>query len=428
LSTHRLEKEGTLETSDLDFKPFFDEQHIRKLLPVMLVDSPLFHSLLNYVHFRELPHAGVEATHALIRRSFYPVGNARGAIAKLRKACSKCRLLLKRVVGLELADLHSKRLLIAPPFFAMMIDIAMGFRGKPYKDSRKSFSVNALVCVCLLTSATSILVLESLETQAVVVALERHSARYGVPGHVFVDSGSQLEKLRDTHFSLRDMSGSVAVDKRFKLTVATPKAHEQQGRVEAKIKIVRKMLQTLSDTVDEVNTLLGWETTFARIADHIDNLPIARGSSNVPSDLGWEVITPNRLKLGRNNFRQLEGTVILSGGPQSLLDRNRLIQERWYEIFVSRIHLLIPRPATANLRTLQAGDVVLFVFQDSGFPKLWEWRLGIIEKQVSRGTYEIRYSNRGGGLTKLIRRDARHISLIYAENEIPPTSVDFFKN
>jgi hypothetical protein len=224
------------------------------------------------------------------------------------------------------------------------------------------------------------------------------------------------------------MSGSVAVNKRFQVTVATPKAHEQQGRVEAKIKIVRKMLQTLSDTVDEDNTLLGWETTFSRIADHIDNLPIARGSSNASTDLGWEIITPNRLKLGRNNFRQLEGTVVLSGGPQSLLDRNRLIQERWYEIFVSRIHLLIPRPATANLRTLRVGDVVLFVFQDSGHPKMWEWRLGIIEEQVSRGTFVIRYSNRGGGLTRLIRRDARHISLVYAEHEIPPTSPLFFQN
>jgi hypothetical protein len=237
-----------------------------------------------------------------------------------------------------------------------------------------------------------------------------------------------LEKLRDTHFSLRDLSGSVAVGKRFQLTVATPKAHEQQGRVERKIQVVRKMLQTLSDSTDEVNTLLGWETTFARIADHLDNLPIARGSSKAPTDLGWEIITPNRLKLGRNNFRQLDGPVVLSGGPQSLLERNRLIQERWYEIFISRIHLLIPSPTTSNLRRLKVGDVVLFVFLDSGIPKLWEWRLGVIEEQVSRGTYEIRYSNRGGGHTKLIRRDARHISLIYDTNEIPPSSPLFFKN
>ena len=66
------------------------------------------------------------------------------------------------------------------------------------------------------------------------------------------------------------------------MTVATPKAHEQQGRVESKIKVVRKLLQTLSDTAELVNTLLGWEMTFARIAAHIDNLQIARGEYESP--------------------------------------------------------------------------------------------------------------------------------------------------
>ena len=173
--------------------------------------------------------------------------------------------------------------------------------------------------------------------------------------------------------------------------------------------------------------LLAWETIFAKIADHIDNLPIARGSQRAPTDLGWEVITPNRLKLGRNNFRQLEGDVVLSSGPQTMLDRNRKLQERWYAIFIERIHLLIPRPVTSNLRTLCSGDVVLFVFQDSVVASKSGWRLGIIVRQISRSTFEIRYSNLIGGRPKLIQRDARHISLIYGVDEIPPTSQYFFK-
>jgi hypothetical protein len=76
-------------------------------------------------------------------------------------------------------------------------------------------------------------------------------------------------------------------------------------------------------------------------------LPIARGSSHAPNDLGWEIITPNRLKLGSNNFRQLEGHIILSGGPQTMLERNRLLQEKWYDIFINRIHLHIPPKASS---------------------------------------------------------------------------------
>ena len=44
---------------------------------------------------------------------------------------------------------------------------------------------------------------------------------------------TQLEKLRDTSFSLRDVQSWDSQDVIFSITVSTPKAHEQQGRVEA---------------------------------------------------------------------------------------------------------------------------------------------------------------------------------------------------
>jgi hypothetical protein len=424
-TSQRLEKEGLIEKADLDFSPFFDAVSIKKVLPVIPVDSKLFRAFVLHIHFKELPHQGVEATLARIKQTFFPIGDARRLIASVKKSCSKCRILLKQVVGLELADIHPARTTIAPPFYAVQMDIAMGFKARPTNDSRKSFTAHALVVVCLLTSATSIMVIDGLTTQTVVMALERHASRYGMPAQVFVDSGTQLEKLNDTHFSIRDVNGWESHGKRFTVTVATPKAHEQQGRVEAKIKIVRNLLQSLSDTAELVNTLLGWETMFARIADQIDNLPIARGSSRAPTDLGWEIITPNRLKLGRNNFRQLEGTVILSNAPQTQLERNRLVQEKWYELFVSRIQLLVPKAEKHDTIALQPDDVVLFVFQDAALRKMWVWRLGVIVRPVSRSTFEIRYISQPGSPPRLILRDARHISLIHKSDEIPPMSVKF---
>jgi hypothetical protein len=151
--------------------------------------------------------------------------------------------------------------------------------------------VNALVIVCLLTSATSILVIEGQTTASVVMALERHSSRYGVPAHLYVDAGTQLEKLQDTSFSLRDIQCWSSGGRTYTVSVSTPKAHQQQGHVEVKIRILRDMLQTFSDMVDLCNTVLGWETVFARISNHVDNLPIARGSSSAAYDLGWDIIT-----------------------------------------------------------------------------------------------------------------------------------------
>ena len=183
-SSQRLEKEGLLETADLDFEAFFDSVSIKKVLPVIPVESKLFQSLVLHIHFKEFPHQGVEATLSRVKQTFYPLGDARRLIAAVKKSCSKCRILLRQAVGLELADIHPARTTIAPPFFAVQMDIAMGFKARPTNDSRKSFTAHALVIVCLLTSATSIMVLDGLTTQTVVMALERHASRYGMPAHV----------------------------------------------------------------------------------------------------------------------------------------------------------------------------------------------------------------------------------------------------
>ena len=54
-------------------------------------------------------------------------------------------------------------------------------------------------------------------------------------------------------------------------------------------------------------TCLQWDALFSRISNTIDNLPIARGDTSNETSLGYEIITPNRLKLGQNNHRSLEG-------------------------------------------------------------------------------------------------------------------------
>jgi len=423
-SKARLFKEGAVEVQDLDCLPFFDQQQLKKFLPVVAVNSDLFHAYLAFVHLEELPHMGVENTLRRIQERFYPVGNARAAIQKFKKACSKCRLLLKEVVALELADFPAVRTTIAPPFWAVQLDIAMSFSAKPRITSKQTFNCHALVVVCLLTSATNIHVLEGLTTQAVIQALERHASRYGVPAQMYVDSGTQLEKLQDAHFQLRDVGVTLGTQ-RFSITVATPKAHQQQGRVEAKVKNIRKILQAWSKSTNECNTLIGWETLFARVASAINDVPIGRGSASAPSDLGWEIITPNRLMMGRNNHRQLDGPIKVTNCPQSQLERNRLISAKWYEIFIQRLHLLIPAPAVKEDRQPMTGDVVLFLFSDPNFKKLWVWKLGIIEEKVSRSTFRIRYSGSDGG-QKHVLRAVSQISIIVPVNELAVTDSRFF--
>jgi hypothetical protein len=260
------------------------------------------------------------------------------------------------------------------------------------------------------------LVLDGLTTETVVQALERHASRYGMPGHIFVDSGTQLEKLKDTSFDLREVNGTRFREMTFKLTVSAPKAHEQMGRVERKIRVLRDMLEKLSSTTECCNTLIGWETLFARIASQVDDLPIARGSATAATDLGWEIISPNRLKLGRNNYRNLDGEIVLDNSPQTQLDRNRQIFTGWYELFMDRIHLLVPHARKVEGKQIQLGDVVLFIFQDSPMMKYNVWKLGIVAELISARTVLVRYSL-AGTTQKFIRRSFRHLCIIQPADE-----------
>ena len=426
LSKFRLSKEGPFQTVDLDFSAFFDACNLKKLLPVVLVGSEVFHSLLFFIHMKAAPHKGVENTLKKFLEYFYPLGHARQAIAQFNSSCSKCNLLMKRTIEMELADFPMPRSVIAPPFYSIQMDIAMNFKARPSPHAKKLVPCHALVIVCLLTGATNILALESLATQSVVQALERHSARYGVPGQLFVDAGTQLEKLKDCTFRLHDSNKMPVPSSQFKIVVATPKAHHQQGRVETRIKALKSILAKWSNVATETNSFLGWETIFSLVADTINDVPMARGSDTAPNDLGWEIITPNRLLLGRNNFRQLEGEIKLDNCPQSQLTRNRLISQKWYEIFIEKIHLLVPPPQRKDSLRPKCGDICLFVHQDTQNPKLWVWKLGIIERQMSRTTFEIRHFLAKSGQTRLLERSVRQISIIVPVDTVPVSSRDFY--
>ena len=99
--------------------------------------------------------------------------------------------------------------------------------------------------------------------------------------------------------------------------------------------------------------------------------------------------------------------------------------ERWYKLFIDRIHLLIPKAVRVDTVILQPNDVVLFVFQDAGMPRMWVWRLGVVVRQVSRTTYELRYISVPGNPPRLIMRDACHLCLVHKSDESPPMSARF---
>ena len=107
------------------------------------------------------------------------------------------------------------------------------------------------------------------------------------------------------------------------------------------------------------------------------------------TDLGWDIIAPNRLKIGRNSHKNLDDPIVLEDCPQTQLDRTNEIFTAWYRIYLSRLHLLVPKSEKVQDRQVRVNDIVLFVFQDAAIPKLGIWKLGRVVENMSKRTVKI---------------------------------------
>ena len=307
------------------------------------------------------------------------------------------------------------------------------FRGQPFKNARKRVDVYALVIVCLLTGATNIMALEGLETQDIVSAIQTHSCRHGVPAEVFIDNGSQLKALKHAKFSILDADLQLQDALGLRLTVSNAKSHEEQGRVERRIRLIRDMLERLTAGGTLSMTALQWQSMFATVANTIDNLPLAKGNNSNGSEFGFEILTANRLKLGRNNQRSLADAGIslqMSPNLTKLLDRNRDIQQSWYQLFIDQIHLLAPKPPKweSTGRLPVPNDIVLFVVDDSELGKKGKtWRIGrVLEANTSK--VKVEYTKGKKSKRSTLERNPRDISILFSQDELFVNSSTYFRS
>ena len=101
--------------------------------------------------------------------------------------------------------------------------------------------------------------IENLETTDVLQAIERHAFRHGMPKRLYVDNGTNLVALQHATFSIRDLDTHLHDSYGVQVIVSNAKSHEERGRVEARVKILRKMLEKLSIKADSAFSVLQWE-------------------------------------------------------------------------------------------------------------------------------------------------------------------------
>ena len=138
-------------------------------------------------------------------------------------------------------------------------------------------------------------------------------------------------------FRVQDLNGELSDRLNMEVRVTNAKSHEENGRVEVRIRELRRIVELLSQLKEQdlgSQTILQWETIFGDIANALNNLPIATSNNSRSRSSELKIITPNQLLLGRNQYRAIAAPMITPEftGPQNMLQNNERISKAWYTL------------------------------------------------------------------------------------------------
>ena len=137
-----------------------------------------------------------------------------------------------------------------------------------------------------------------------------------------------------------------------------------------------------------------------------------------------DLLTPNRLKLGRNNERSPVGPLFVTGKPDKFVVENKRIFNSWFQQWlISHVPDLIPQPKWfSSDPNVSEGDVVIFRKED-GKVVSGNYQYGMIKTvEPSRDgkarSVIIRYRNHNENVDRNTRRAVREIVMIHPVDEL----------
>ena len=391
-------------------------------VPVTDFHSPVAYSVVAETHWhdQDVSHGGVESVLRYAQRTSHIIGG-RTLVKGMKKACPRCRFLEKKGLKVAMGAVSDDSLRIAPVFYVSQVDICGPFKAYSPANRRATLKVWFVVFCCSVTGATDCRIMEDYSTDGFLLAFIRFSCRFGYPKKLMPDEGSQLIKgCSDMILSMTSISHKLHVEYGVEFETSPVGAHYYHGKVERKIQQIKKSLS--KQMHGERLSILQWETLGQQVANSINNLPIGLGNK---SDMleNLDILSPNRLILGRNNHRSPTAPLEISNDVRSIVESNAEVFSQWFkEWMVSYVPQLVEQPKWfVSDRSIAVGDVVLFLKSDKEFDLQYQY--GIVVKTVEGRDGLIRrvvvqYQNPGEDTKRETNRGARELVVIHAVDEI----------
>ena len=391
-------------------------------VPLMDQFSPVAISIALEIHWNhpDVRHRGVAAIFRQMLKVAYILGGFSLATT-IKQGCKRCRILNKISVDVAMGPLQDVNLCIAPAFYACQVDIFGPFKSYSSANKRATIKVWFVIFCCCTTGAIDIRVMEDYSTDAFVQGFIRFSCRAGYPRYLLPDPGSQLVKgCQDMRYSFVDTKQRLFNEHGVDYIPCPVGAHYMHGKVERKIREVRKSVEIVVQ--NERLSVVQWETVMAQIGNSINNLPI--GLKNRISDLEeLDLITPNRLILGRNNDRCGNAPLVICPDHKKMIETNAKIFRAWFETWlVSYVPTLVERSKWHNSdQPVNIGDIVLFLKSEREFDLQYQYGM-ISDLKKSRDGHirqvTVQYQNSNEPTKRTTQRGVRDLVVISPVDEL----------
>ena len=398
---------------------------------VPLVDkaSPLAVSIANEIHWHHeiARHSGVETVLRYTMKYAYII-EGRELVLAIRKSCARCKLLLKRTLAVSMGPVSEYQLTIAPAFYVSQTDIVGPFKAYSPHNKRVTLKIWFVVFCCVATSSTSIKVMEDYGTSSFIQAFIRFSCDVGYPKTLLIDEGSQLIKGCETMlFDFRDTRYKLNQNMQVDFEMCPVGGHNFHGKVERKIRSIRESLEKVIN--QDRLSVLQWETLCAQLSNSLNNMPIALSKSTASLEYA-DILTPNRLKLGRNNDRSPAGPMKVTSDSSKIFQLNQKIFDTWFEAWlITYVPKLMLHPKWFdNDANIKIGDVVLFLKSEKELSNDYQYGM-IVEVNKGRDgnirSATVKYRNHTEKADRFTTRATRQLVVIHPSDELDLNELNY---
>ena len=205
-------------------------------------------------------------------------------------------------------------------------------------------------------------------------------------------------------------------------------AHYVHGKVERKIQEIKKCMHKVLD--NRRLSVMQWETLGLEVANSINNMPIGVGNRSANLE-NLDILTPNRLILGKNNDRCPSVPLELAQDYKRIVETNNDIFNAWFNAWlVSYVPLVMERPKWyESNREACVGDIVLFLKETQVFDLQYQYGRVINLKRGTDNkvrTVEVEYQNHTEKVKRTTTRGVRDLVIIHQVDELSSHDTVFY--